>query len=225
MTLSDEQIQDLLRVGNPTDEECRLIRMGWDAAMRERIVHVLWAYEVVSSEPTNKQNRRPSHDIPTTIAKAGRLDAQPHLPLQLRRRMADRPPGYSVKTQTDKMPFVWLRHRKPPSKASAPGDEGDCRLGSNFAPGGLSGCANKGGQRRRPSMTEHDLMTTIAEIITDMRRIEHNRNDPCGTAKQRRSDLPEKILSDAAQRPRCARSWNRNQLCASRAESDAEANP
>ena len=46
MTLSDEQIQDLLRVGNPTDEECRLIRMGWDAAMRERIVHVLWAYEV-----------------------------------------------------------------------------------------------------------------------------------------------------------------------------------
>lgn len=36
MTLSDEQIQDLLRVGNPTDEECRLIRMGWDAAMREK---------------------------------------------------------------------------------------------------------------------------------------------------------------------------------------------
>ena len=33
MTLSDEQIQDLLRVGNPTDEECRLIRMGWDAAL------------------------------------------------------------------------------------------------------------------------------------------------------------------------------------------------
>ena len=35
MKLSDEQIQDLLRVGNPTDEECRLIRMGWDAAMAE----------------------------------------------------------------------------------------------------------------------------------------------------------------------------------------------
>lgn len=33
MTLSDEQIQDLLRVGNPTDEECRLIRIGWDAAL------------------------------------------------------------------------------------------------------------------------------------------------------------------------------------------------
>ena len=33
MTLSDEQIQELLRVGNPTDEECRLIRRGWDAAI------------------------------------------------------------------------------------------------------------------------------------------------------------------------------------------------
>ena len=36
MKLSDEQIQDLLRVGNPTDEECRLIRLGWDAATREK---------------------------------------------------------------------------------------------------------------------------------------------------------------------------------------------
>ena len=36
MTLSDDQIQELLRVGNPSAEECRLIRMGWDAAMRER---------------------------------------------------------------------------------------------------------------------------------------------------------------------------------------------
>ena len=35
MKLSDEQIQDLLRVGNPTDEERRLIRMGWDAALAE----------------------------------------------------------------------------------------------------------------------------------------------------------------------------------------------
>lgn len=34
MTISDEQIQELLRVGNPGAEECRLIRMGWDAAMR-----------------------------------------------------------------------------------------------------------------------------------------------------------------------------------------------
>ena len=35
MTLSDEQIQELLHVGNPTAEECRLIRMGWDAAIAE----------------------------------------------------------------------------------------------------------------------------------------------------------------------------------------------
>ena len=33
MTLSDEQIQELLHVGNPSAEECRLIRMGWDAAI------------------------------------------------------------------------------------------------------------------------------------------------------------------------------------------------
>lgn len=32
MTLSDDQIQELLRVGNPSAEECRLIRIGWDAA-------------------------------------------------------------------------------------------------------------------------------------------------------------------------------------------------
>ena len=30
--LTDEQIQDLLLCGNPTDEEMRLIRIGWDAA-------------------------------------------------------------------------------------------------------------------------------------------------------------------------------------------------
>lgn len=35
MTLSDEQIQGLLRVGNPTDEERRLIRIGWAAAIAE----------------------------------------------------------------------------------------------------------------------------------------------------------------------------------------------
>lgn len=35
MMLSDEQIQDLLRVGNPTAEECRMIRMGWDAALAQ----------------------------------------------------------------------------------------------------------------------------------------------------------------------------------------------
>ena len=30
--LTEEQIQDLLLCGNPTDEEMRLIRIGWDAA-------------------------------------------------------------------------------------------------------------------------------------------------------------------------------------------------
>ncbi len=30
--LTDEQIQNLLLCGNPTDEEMRLIRIGWDAA-------------------------------------------------------------------------------------------------------------------------------------------------------------------------------------------------
>ena len=30
--LTDEQIQDLLLCGDPTDEEMRLIRIGWDAA-------------------------------------------------------------------------------------------------------------------------------------------------------------------------------------------------
>ncbi len=30
--LTDEQIQDLLGIGNPTEEECRLIRLGWNAA-------------------------------------------------------------------------------------------------------------------------------------------------------------------------------------------------
>ena len=30
--LTDEDIQDLLKVGNPTEDEYRLIRIGWDAA-------------------------------------------------------------------------------------------------------------------------------------------------------------------------------------------------
>ena len=32
--LTDEEIQDLLKVGNPTEDEYRLIRMGWNAAHR-----------------------------------------------------------------------------------------------------------------------------------------------------------------------------------------------
>lgn len=50
MTLSDEQIQDLLRVGNPTDEERRLIRLGWDAAMRTKSAPDGW--KLVPVEPT-----------------------------------------------------------------------------------------------------------------------------------------------------------------------------
>ena len=49
MTLSDEQIQELLRVGNPTDEECRLIRMGWDAAMRTKSAPDGWREGVESA--------------------------------------------------------------------------------------------------------------------------------------------------------------------------------
>ena len=52
MKLSDEQIQDLLRVGNPTDEECRLIRLGWDAAMRTQGVPDGW--KLMPVEPTKE---------------------------------------------------------------------------------------------------------------------------------------------------------------------------
>jgi hypothetical protein len=30
--LTDEEIQDMLKVGNPTEDEYRLIRMGWNSA-------------------------------------------------------------------------------------------------------------------------------------------------------------------------------------------------
>ena len=52
MTLSDEQIQELLRIGNPTDEECRLIRMGWDAAMRTQGIPD--GYKLMPVEPTKE---------------------------------------------------------------------------------------------------------------------------------------------------------------------------
>ena len=52
MTLSDEQIQELLRVGNPTDEECMLIRMGWDAAMRTQGIPD--GYKLMPIEPTKE---------------------------------------------------------------------------------------------------------------------------------------------------------------------------
>ena len=55
MNLSDEQIQDLLRVGNPTDEECRLIRMGWDAALAQvRTQGVPEGWKLMPVEPTKE---------------------------------------------------------------------------------------------------------------------------------------------------------------------------
>ena len=53
MTISDEQIRELLRIGNPTDEERRLIRMGWDAALaRMRTTAVPDRWKLVPIEPT-----------------------------------------------------------------------------------------------------------------------------------------------------------------------------
>lgn len=55
MTLSDEQIQELLRVGNPTDEECRLIRMGWDAALAQvRTQGIPDGWKLMPVEPTQE---------------------------------------------------------------------------------------------------------------------------------------------------------------------------
>ena len=73
-------------------------------------------------------------------------------------------------------------------------------------------------------MTEQDLMTTIAEIITDMRRIEYDINDPMRHCKGSAKRLAGKILSDAAQQARDALLVvNQIGYAQSRAESDAEA--
>lgn len=32
MPLTDEGIQEILKIGNPSEEACRLIRLGWNAA-------------------------------------------------------------------------------------------------------------------------------------------------------------------------------------------------
>lgn len=75
-------------------------------------------------------------------------------------------------------------------------------------------------------MTEQDLMTTIAEIITDMRRIEYDINDPLRHCKGSAKRLAGKILSDAAQQARDALLVvNEIGYAQSRAESDAEAKP
>ena len=74
-------------------------------------------------------------------------------------------------------------------------------------------------------MTEQDLMTTIAAIITDMRRIEYDINDPMRHCKGSAKRLAGKILSDAAQQARDALLVvNEIGYAQSRAESDAEAN-
>lgn len=73
-------------------------------------------------------------------------------------------------------------------------------------------------------MSEQDLMTTIAEIITDMRRIEYDINDPMRHCKGSAKRLAGKILSDAAQQARDALLVvNEIGYAQSRAESDAEA--
>ena len=74
-------------------------------------------------------------------------------------------------------------------------------------------------------MTEQDLMTTIAAIITDMHRIEYDINDPMRHCKGSAKRLAGKILSDAAQQARDALLIvNEIGYAQSRAESDAEAN-
>ena len=73
-------------------------------------------------------------------------------------------------------------------------------------------------------MTEQDLMTKIAAIITDMRRIEYDINDPMRHCKGSAKRLAGKILSDAAQQARDALLVvNQIGYAQSRAESDAEA--
>ena len=74
-------------------------------------------------------------------------------------------------------------------------------------------------------MNEQDLMTKIAAIITDMRRIEYDINDPMRHCKGSAKRLAGKILSDAAQQARDALLVvNEIGYAQSRAESDAEAN-
>lgn len=51
-------------------------------------------------------------------------------------------------------------------------------------------------------MNHPDLMIEIAEIITDIRRIEYNLNDPLRHCKSEAKRLATKVLSDAANRAR-----------------------
>lgn len=51
-------------------------------------------------------------------------------------------------------------------------------------------------------MNHPDLMTEIAEIITDIRRIEYNLNDPLRHCKSEAKRLAMGALSDAAKQAR-----------------------
>lgn len=51
-------------------------------------------------------------------------------------------------------------------------------------------------------MNHTDLMTEIAEIITDIRRIEYNLHDPLRHCKSEAKRLATGALSDAAKRAR-----------------------
>lgn len=59
--ITDQQIQDLLRVGNPTDEECRLIRMGWHAAMQRAAMVKDMAYIVDALDIAQVLTERSNH--------------------------------------------------------------------------------------------------------------------------------------------------------------------
>lgn len=70
--LADEQIEDLLECGNPTDEEKRLIRMGWDAARNARAVQAgagpLKSFTTAQVERLYYNTHRANCDVSTLAA-------------------------------------------------------------------------------------------------------------------------------------------------------------
>lgn len=53
-------------------------------------------------------------------------------------------------------------------------------------------------------MTQLDLMTELAEIITDMRRLDYDNDDPMRYSKRMARELAGSILRDACQQARAA---------------------
>lgn len=53
-------------------------------------------------------------------------------------------------------------------------------------------------------MSQNDLMTELAEIVTDIRRIEYDHNDPLRHCKGEARRLAAKILGDAVSQARDA---------------------